>query len=225
MVRLFTVSTRSGSQSFQSPYTDAEACDKLAELVQDGKCKGEFAESLAEKALGCSHRQMAWVHKLVVDNEQNPASTTTTEQAKLGRIMLLFMSARMSKIIWPCVRVVMDNYPPLRLTMAGPNARFPDSINITGPDKVDGRRPWYGRIHKNGAAELKNAPDGTVEVLRIFNKDPVAYATDYGRKTGYCCFCGHILETAESISVGYGPICAEKYGLPWGEIDRSLFNV
>lgn len=218
-MRLFSVNTRSGSVSFESSYTDEEACDKLAELIQDGKCKGEFAESLAERALGCTPRQMAWVHKIVVDN---PKEYIETERAKLGRITLLFMSARMSKIKWPVVRVVLDGFPPLRLSMAGPNARCPDSINITGVDKP---RPRYGRIHTNGAAELRNAPDGVLEVLRIFNKDPIAYATDYGRKTGHCCFCGHILETAESISVGYGPICAEHYGLPWGEIDRSLFNV
>jgi hypothetical protein len=38
-----------------------------------------------------------------------------------------------------------------------------------------------------------------------------------GKKFCYCCFCGRQLETKESLAVGYGPICAGKWGLPWGD--------
>lgn len=38
-----------------------------------------------------------------------------------------------------------------------------------------------------------------------------------GIKYSHCCFCGQELNTRESVAAGYGPICADKYGLPWGE--------
>jgi hypothetical protein len=38
-----------------------------------------------------------------------------------------------------------------------------------------------------------------------------------GRRLGVCQFCGRTLMKGESKKRGYGPICARKYGLPWGE--------
>lgn len=38
-----------------------------------------------------------------------------------------------------------------------------------------------------------------------------------GKRVGTCCYCAKGLTTAASLHVGYGPICAEKWGLPWGE--------
>jgi len=35
-----------------------------------------------------------------------------------------------------------------------------------------------------------------------------------GHKHGNCCFCCRDLTNAVSVHLGYGPICAEKYGLP-----------
>ena len=43
-----------------------------------------------------------------------------------------------------------------------------------------------------------------------------------GIRVGNCCFCGRELTTLESRSAGYGPICAEKWGLPWGKISAEI---
>ena len=53
--------------------------------------------------------------------------------------------------------------------------------------------------------------------LREFADDPARVAGEHGRLTGNCCFCHHTLEDARSTAVGYGPVCASHYGLPWGE--------
>lgn len=42
-------------------------------------------------------------------------------------------------------------------------------------------------------------------------------AAAFGHETHKCVFCHRALSTKESTAVGYGPICAEKHGLPWGE--------
>lgn len=41
-------------------------------------------------------------------------------------------------------------------------------------------------------------------------------AAAFGHATHHCVFCYKSLTTEESTTVGYGPVCAEKNGLPWG---------
>jgi hypothetical protein len=43
--------------------------------------------------------------------------------------------------------------------------------------------------------------------------DPLAASIAYGRRTGQCSICGRLLENAESIERGIGPICAGNFGL------------
>lgn len=42
-------------------------------------------------------------------------------------------------------------------------------------------------------------------------------AKAFGDSTHHCVFCYRSLTTKESKAVGYGPVCADNYGLPWGE--------
>jgi hypothetical protein len=43
-------------------------------------------------------------------------------------------------------------------------------------------------------------------------------AAAFGHLTGQCVFCARELTDQRSIDVGYGPVCAGKNGLPWGEL-------
>jgi hypothetical protein len=107
----------------------------------------------------------------------------------------------------------------LRLSVAGQRARFPGSINVTSTTMQDseGRRTWYGRINRAGGFEPgRDAPADIGAGLRRFAADPANVAAEHGRLTGHCCFCNRGLEDERSTSVGYGPICADHYGLPWG---------
>ena len=42
------------------------------------------------------------------------------------------------------------------------------------------------------------------------------YALSYAQEGGECAFCGLELDNEASLTVGYGPTCAKKRGLPWG---------
>ena len=46
---------------------------------------------------------------------------------------------------------------------------------------------------------------------------PARIAAAYGKLTGNCCFCGTGLTNDNSTDVGYGPVCAKRWGLPWGK--------
>lgn len=43
-------------------------------------------------------------------------------------------------------------------------------------------------------------------------------AAKFGQLVGRCCFCSKAIDTPESTQAGYGPVCASKYGLPWGKV-------
>lgn len=42
-------------------------------------------------------------------------------------------------------------------------------------------------------------------------------AAAFGHLYGICAFCARTLTDERSIHVGYGPVCADNQGLPWGE--------
>jgi hypothetical protein len=50
---------------------------------------------------------------------------------------------------------------------------------------------------------------------------PLNHAVAQGHATGSCCFCSRQLTDARSVHHGYGPICAENYGLPW-DAERTV---
>lgn len=51
--------------------------------------------------------------------------------------------------------------------------------------------------------------------LEAFMEQPISESALQGKEYGRCCFCNRELDNEGSIFHGYGPICAEKWGLPW----------
>lgn len=67
------------------------------------------------------------------------------------------------------------------------------------------------------AAGNTPTPDYLIPTIRNMAENPLKVALAYGKQTGHCCFCGIDLTDNRSVTMGYGPICAGKYNLPWGE--------
>jgi len=108
----------------------------------------------------------------------------------------------------------------LRITRAGQSAAQPGTLNVLDNVRIgrNGRRRWYGRVTRAGVFEMSpGAAPAMTERLQDLARDPVRVASEHGRLTGNCCFCNRSLEDERSTSVGYGPICAGHYGLPWGD--------
>lgn len=60
---------------------------------------------------------------------------------------------------------------------------------------------------------------GGMNIARKGVKDDGTIAAQLGHAAHACCFCGIALTDdgdGRSVKVGYGPVCAAKYGLPWG---------
>jgi Family of unknown function (DUF6011) len=82
---------------------------------------------------------------------------------------------------------------------------------------------YQGKIARDGTfSAARDAHPGMVEALTAFAEDPARAALAYGQASGSCCFCARELTDPRSVTAGYGPICADRFGLPWGVVCEEV---
>lgn len=204
--------TSTKGKTVETNLTDAEALRVLGE----NKNTSAFGCDLVRKAekYGLSADQNVWVHVLAAE-----LSSETDAQAtvNLAPIVMYLTAARGAGIKWPRIRLVTADMRPVVLSLAGSRAKQPGTANITDGGPY-GENQWYGRVALDGDLESSREIDeGIVEILQAFSDDPARTAKAQGSLTSACCFCGKELTTMESVGAGYGPICAGRWNLPWGE--------
>ena len=213
----FTVTARGEDIAFTSAFdTLADAYHSLDAHAQ----KSDFAKDLlaAARARRLSPKQAAWIHKLASDGAKPKQQSQTVEGLDLSDIIELFDRAAEAQKRAPKIVFTAPDGTPLVLKRCGERSRNPGAVNITD----DGEYPdafWFGRINRDGTVFASRGWKPEVEsALSELALDPAKVASQHGIATGQCCFCNIELSDKRSRAVGYGPICAEKYGLPWGEV-------
>ena len=89
---------------------------------------------------------------------------------------------------------------------------------------VDG---WQGHGYRKFAGWIEDEKiipyrddrmtDDVKLTIQQLSLDPIGTAKAMAGLLGVCIYCGSRLTTPESKFVGYGPVCAKNWGLPWGE--------
>lgn len=111
---------------------------------------------------------------------------------------------------------------PIKVQAASATSKFKGSLIVTDGGGF-GYSKFFGTIGPDGVwVRTKQVTPEVIEVLDGLRADPAGFAAEYGKKSGHCCFCARHLETPESLTVGYGPICANRYSLPWGHVDSEV---
>lgn len=187
-----------------------------------------FVDSLirADATKGLSLKQSQWVARLV-ERFTAPAPKPTALPSVAGVVALLAQAkARGLKFpkLWLNISTRDGGEHPLRITVAGEKSRTPGYLMLTDGEPFGSSR-FYGRISPAGALEIgRDGPavaDALVALLTRLAKDPAGVAAEFGHLTGHCCFCSLALKDERSVAVGYGPVCAEKFGVPWGETPKA----
>ena len=199
--REFTVVCRGESITFQSTFMDDTAWD-LLQFVP-----GNFARSLYQ-AERLSDKQLAWVHKLAVDfaaAQSSPQNDTNPSQFE--SLFAAFEAAKSKGAKRLTLRFEGINVKPNRDLSA---------LWVTSQTEKEegnyGLQPKYlGKVTPNSLDS--RLADDVKAVLFEAASDPLTAAIRYGRETGSCSCCGRDLTNAESIRLGIGPICREKFGL------------
>jgi hypothetical protein len=105
--------------------------------------------------------------------------------------------------------------------LAKPQSKNPGCVYVT--ESAEYGSTYFGKIDPKGRFHAAyDAPADTEARLASIAADVVAAAKAYGRMTGRCSFCARELTNSVSIALSYGPICAERYGLPHNYEDRTI---
>lgn len=194
--------------------------DQLAAIQHNLPAKDrEFAAGLIDSTRkhGETNGRVQWLQTLIAraqGAEQAPQQQTVS-LGSFAKVKALFGCAK-ENLKFPKIRLQLESGQPVVLAIAGEASKAPGTINVTDGGPFGSNR-WYGRVNDAGewTKSGKEFPElAEVEtLLHKLGEDPVATAGHYGRLTGRCCFCNLPLKDEQSTAVGFGPKCAQNYGL------------
>lgn len=167
--------------------------------------------------------------KLAVKQEPKKEPWNTAE------IVTLFKTALASKLYKPSFRyncnqeeVAAVSFKCIMLFYA---ANY-EAISIWGEIANEGRQLFMASITMSrldtGIVTIANMfqhQDKTLKLLKKLIENPIEMTAKKGREGINCCFCGLHLTDSVSRAMGYGPICADKWGLPYGHVDVKLEDI
>lgn len=183
-----------------------------------------FAASLLAQLprKGLSEKQWQWVD--ILADRATGVTVPPRATAEIGDVapIVKLMETAARTLKRPALLISTAGPDTLRISIAGNGSRRTGDIKVMTDSLSNGVRTWMGWISKDGKFEpgaklTPNAVQNVTSALREFAADPTGVAARYGRLTGHCCFCRLTLTDARSTSVGYGPICAKNWDLPWGD--------
>lgn len=209
-----------------------EAVAKLTTLIPVLKASdAKFASDLIasyKKYGSLTVKQEPWIGKLILRAETNalatalapdfsaPVAPSVVSVGNFAGVVALFATAK-EHLKFPKVRLVLDGVK-LVLSLNGLKSKAPGAVAIKG----EGKYPYvtyYGKVTPEGVFQPTHAGQdlaSLTDLLIALAANPARVAKEHGKLTGACCFCNKALglgKEQRSVLVGYGPDCAEHYGL------------
>lgn len=94
------------------------------------------------------------------------------------------------------------------------HGRNPGAIYVTDAARTgqDGRNLYLGKVDGGKFIRSRDCDDDAESSIVAICIDPHAAAVATGLQTGICSCCGRELTNEESVELGIGPICREKWG-------------
>lgn len=172
----------------------------------------EFATDLiraAESPRGASAKQAYWIDKMW-HAAQAPTPISTPN------ILALFAKASAAGLKEPKLRFQTDCGTRIKMILGV------DAIRVYAGNFPN--RKFQGAI-AHAAASFRPAAECKPRVIALIialEADTTGFSANNGRQIGMCCFCGAALTDDRSLLAGYGPVCAQRWGLPWGQTAGQL---
>jgi hypothetical protein len=105
--------------------------------------------------------------------------------------------------------------PRVAFKIASLSSKYKGSVMVTSGGAY-GQSSYFGNIHDGIFTPAPKCTDEITEFVVKFATNPHKMGSAYGLATMHCCFCSRPIDTVDSKTMGYGPVCASKFGLPWG---------
>ena len=171
--------------------------DFASSLVQQYDRK----RSLSDKQLDAAERMLA---KIAATRAEKAARAAAAPSVDLTRVHAMFAKAMASGHKRPVYRAA-----GLALSLAPLSGRNAGSIYVKDDETGD----YLGKVTEDLRFNpLRTAPEWAAEALSRIARDPSTAAVEYGRETGRCSCCGRELTNPDSIALGIGPICKDRWG-------------
>lgn len=155
--------------------------------------------------LAAVRRCMARDEERKKEREAQAATAPQLTGTGFERMLAAFASAKAAGLKYPKLHVGEFTF-----ALAGDRSKYAGKALFVkhAQDDYCGRIDLTGRWFQAGAAGRRHE-ERIAEICR----DPLGAAVMHGKQTGRCSCCGRELENEESVRLGIGPICREKWGL------------
>jgi len=186
------------------PFSE-KAADAAYSLVSQYIKKGQHDNSLTEP-------QWNFVASLVKQATAPKPDLPKERVGDFSGVIELFTKAK-GNLKYPKISLTTESGGTVMLSLAGKQAAKPGTINVTDGQPY-GHNIWYGRVDDVGNWEKSySATDEVGNLLKELSLNPAGFAANYGHKHGSCCFCNKTLTHENSVTAGFGPVCADNWGL------------
>jgi hypothetical protein len=166
----------------------------------------ELAASLAEQhniGRAWSEKQILAIQGMVDRMEERRAQKAAEAKAvDLQSIIDMFTYAREKGYKRPVYRA-----EGLKISLAPTTGANAGALYV----KTEGDE-YIGKVTDGRFFGTRDATDDHKTALSVIAESPRDAAVRYGQRTGSCACCGRVLSNHQSIELGIGPICAEKWG-------------
>jgi len=159
--------------------------------------------SLTQGQLDAVRRCMQRDTERAAERAARPADAQVAGEG-FARMLAAFAAAKVSGLKHPKFRVA-----ELAFSLAAATSQNAGCLYVK-----DTGGTYLGKVTAAGGFfKSRDCDAAKAEMVRSVCADPLAAAVMHGKQTGSCSCCGRELENAESVALGIGPICREKWGL------------
>lgn len=150
--------------------------------------------------------QMAAIERCIAkDNARRAERAAERTQAapavEISKVETALRTAQANGLQWPKLRL-----GSFAFSLAG------EASKNAGATYVKRGETYLGKVQDGRFFCSRDCDEPTKAAIVAAVNDPEAAAIAYGKATGSCSCCGRTLTNQESIDLGIGPICREKFG-------------
>lgn len=170
--------------------------------------------------LNLSPKQWYWVNTIL-------GRYTTAEPiyGSFNAILVMFRFAQAKGLKRPRIRLLSSDPEPVYFELwFRPGEESERTIEIMrGGWQGHGRRQFSGWVKDDRILPWRpeRLSPGMRSTIQDLSLDPAGVALAMAKRLSACMYCGQRLSDDESKAKGYGPVCADTYGLPWGKRDSA----
>lgn len=184
--------------------------EDLIKWLSDNVSWNSFAASLVDqfgKRGTLSDNQLNAAYRMKAKTEATLAAKAEKRESKAVTVDLTKIKEVFNNVMEAGAKRPKLRLGDLVISVAPATGRNAGHLYVKDHGEYAGKISPEGRFYAS-----RGASNNIEDSLKEFAEDPMKAAVKHGRATGTCACCGRELTRKDSIELGVGPICANKWG-------------